>query len=76
MYPTSLYYRIKKEHGHDYRILEIFFKAWIDDNCDNEVQYKDLKDTIQVDFEQQEDAVAVKLKGIPFEFKGYLEMIN
>lgn len=76
MYTTSLFYKIKKPGDEHNRIFEIFFKAWVDDNCDNQVEYKDLKNKlIQVDC-NEEDAIALKLKGIPFEFKGYLEILN
>jgi hypothetical protein len=34
------------------------------------------KETFRVDFEQQEDAVAMKLKGIPVEFQKYLELVS
>jgi hypothetical protein len=89
MYQTSLYFKTKEAPG-SFRVLELFFKAWVDDSCNNEVQYKVERDiekdwmpgmvhyheTFRVDFERQEDAVALKLKGIPDEFQKYLEMLN
>ena len=78
MYSTSLSYKLKSIYGeNDHRILQFFFKAWVDDSCENEVEYTQTSDeTIQVDFEHPEDAVALRLKGIPDEFQNYLEIVN
>ncbi len=79
MYQTSLSYKIKPSPygGDNYRILRFFFKAWVDDSCDNEVEYtQPTEETIQVEFEKAEDALALKLKGIPDEFQNYLEIVN
>lgn len=76
MYTTSLFYKIKKPGDEHNRICEIFFKAWVDDTCDNRVEYRDLTNKLlRVDC-NEEDAIALKLKGIPFEFNKYLEIIN
>lgn len=78
MYSTSLSYRINAIHGVDqYRLLRFFFKAWVDEFCQNEVEYTQVtEETIKVDFEHPEDAVALRLKGIPDEFQNYLEIVN
>jgi hypothetical protein len=61
----------------DSSMLELFFKSWIDNECNNEVEYKIERNNIfQVDFNCAEDATALKLKGIPIEFDKYLEIIN
>lgn len=61
----------------DAQILELFFKSWIDNECNNEVEYN-IKDNsiFCVDFMHAEDAIALKLKGLPAEFNKLLEIIN
>lgn len=77
MYSTSLSYKLKPTGDNNDRILQFFFKAWVDDSCDNEVEYfQKSKETIRVDFENSEDAVALRLKGIPDEFQNYLEIVD
>lgn len=77
MYSTSLSYKIKPTGNNNDRILQIFFKAWVDNSCDNEVEYFQRSDeSIRVDFENSEDAVALMLKGIPDEFQNYLEIVD
>jgi hypothetical protein len=85
MYSTSLYFDIKVTPDKKI-ILEMFFKDWADRICDNEVRYSTIatseggfshdNETIQVDFVNEEDAVAMKLRGIPDEFRNYLEIVN
>lgn len=84
---TSLYFRLKGTESGKGRILDLFFRDWVDSQCNNEVQYKIeeltgayfttgqpfLYKKIRVDFEKQEDATALVLRGIPAEFKEYLE---
>lgn len=89
MYQTSLYFKIKDTAAQEkHRLLEIFFKSWIDTSCNNEVSYSiapimDLnpckaifEETFRVDFDNTEDAVAMKLRGVPAEFKDYIEIIS
>jgi len=90
MYQTSLYFKFKNTSDSDkQKILEMFFKAWVDDTCNNEVGYALMRDylhddykttpvieTFRVDFERMEDAVALKLKGVPDEFQNYLEIVD
>lgn len=89
MYQTSLYFKIKDSAALEkHRILEIFFKSWIDDTCNNEVEYtlvgvSDVphgsllwEETYRVDFVCVEDALVLKLKNIPLEFKSYIELLN
>lgn len=84
---TSLFFKIKSTVDLDkHRLLELFFKDWIDDSCNNRVQYKIQRDsttnsakhqeTLCVDFEQPEDALVMLLKGIPNEFIQYLEIVK
>lgn len=88
---NSLYFKIKDSVNSDkHRLLELFFKDWVDDACDNQVEYRIEKEstkewqpgmvhyteTFRVDFLKQEDALAIKLKGIPEEFESYLEIVN
>ncbi len=89
MYQTSLFFKIKDTSTLDkHRILEFFFKSWVDDTCNNEVSYT-LEEILEapagsmswieiyrVDFDRIEDAVAIKLKGVPLEFQNYIEIIS
>lgn len=81
---TTLKFRIKNTIGFDkHKILELFIKDWIDGTCDQEVQYNMFQDPqppglariFRVDFFNQEDATALRLKGIPSEFRDYIEII-
>lgn len=87
MYQTSLFFKIKDSAALDkHRILEIFFKSWVDDTCNNEVMYNIIpsinpqkhlfEELYRIDFERVEDALALKLKGVPHEFQNYIEIIN
>ena len=85
MYQTSLYFKIKDSTALEkYKLLEIFFKSWVDDSCNNEVSYNLVQipstprlfsEIYRVDFDRIEDAVALKLKGIPSEFQDYIELV-
>lgn len=70
-----------------HKVLEILFKDWVDDICNNKVDYfidnsylvsgiDGHTKTFRVDFQEYEDALALKLKGIPVEFREYLEIVN
>lgn len=81
---TPIFFKIKnssKQSNH--RILELFFKSWVDNNCNNEVEYSveqipniQLSEIVRVDFKNYDDAIALVLKGIPFEFQPYMEIID
>lgn len=88
---NSLSFKIKSDVDIDkHRLLEFFFKDWVDDSCNRQVQYsierdvnKDWKpgmvyynETFSVHFEKSEDALALKLRGIPTEFEKYLEIVK
>lgn len=86
---TSLYFKIKDSTALDkHKILEIFFKSWIDDACNNAVVYTlqevapsmvgamIWEEIYRVDFDRAEDAIVIKLKGVPSEFHRYIEIIN
>lgn len=87
MYKTVLFFKIKDTAALEkHRILEIFFKSWIDEVCNNEVKYtlegvKELptsncwEEIYRVDFENFEDALALKLSGVPKEFRNYIELV-
>ena len=67
-------------------ILKMFFQDWADELCNNEVSYSTVasdgggrlwwNEIIRVEFVNEEDAVAMKLKGIPDELKQYLKLVN
>lgn len=77
MYQTSLYYNLKASADNQ-KIVEIFFQDWADRICNEEVFYSPLQPNgyIRVDFKNEEDAIAMKLRGIPAEFQKYLEIVN
>jgi hypothetical protein len=86
-----LYFKIKESVDVDkHSMLELFFKAWVDDACENQVQYKVTRDiekdwepgmvkyreTFRVDFDRPEDALAMRLRGVPSQFQTYLEIVK
>jgi hypothetical protein len=91
MYDTSLIFRIKDTLPlTNHKILELFFKSWVDEACHNNVKYEISRDingewepgnhifneTFRVTFKHRGDAVALKLKGIPQSFQNYIEFVN
>lgn len=90
MYQTSLFFHLRTDQDRK-NILKMFFKDWADTICNSEVTYSSTTtdtlsynnyipttvydEIIRVDFEHEEDAVAMKLKGIPEEFQKYLTII-
>lgn len=79
MYQTSLSYKIKDSTYSidNYTLLKLFFEVWIEDICNNDVYYnEEYDDTFQVEFKHPEDAVVLRLKGIPVEFQNYLEIVD
>lgn len=62
------------------RLLEILFKDWVDNICENQVEYKisygHNNTCLNVQFMNIEDATAVILKGLPNEFKHYIELVE
>jgi hypothetical protein len=88
MYQTTIFFKIKdtmlREKHH---MVELFFKSWVDATCNNEVDYTltevleapegslQWEEVYRVDFERTEDAVALKLKGIPVEYQNYIEIV-
>lgn len=75
MYQTTLYFNLKTPEGNADQVLRMFFEDWADQICDREVSYTMVADTIRVDFSKEEDAIAMKLKGIPEEFKKYITLV-
>jgi hypothetical protein len=85
MSSTSLLFKLKNpESLNKHPLLDIFFKAWIDDSCNNEVSYRlerttvtprIVEETYIVDFDRREDAVALRLKGVPSELQHYVEFV-
>ena len=90
---SSLSFKVKAGLGVDrYRVLELFFKDWVDNTCNNEVHYKMENQTMkstayepnaiyryhifEVMFDKQEDALALMLRGVPEEFQNYLEIVQ
>jgi hypothetical protein len=87
MHQTTLLFKIKDPTtAEKQRLLEIFFKAWVDSTCNDEVSYKmqvestpsphHFEEIVRVEFDRIEDAVALKLKGVPSEFKNYIEIVT
>lgn len=91
MYKASLLFKIRDTAAQEkHKILEMFFKSWVDDICNNEVKYTvehtlravpdsmldQVEELFRVEFDQIEDATAIKLKGIPTEFQEYIELIS
>jgi len=75
------------EEAHKFNLIAIFLKDWIDSNCNNQVKYtlevnpSDLdyflnEYTINVEFDNSEDALALKLKGIPERFQQNVKFMN
>ena len=84
MYQTSIFFKIKDTMAQEkHRMVELFFKSWVDTICNNEVSINrvsytadlDWLEIFRADFENPEDAVALKLKGIPLEYQTYIEII-
>ncbi len=88
MYQTSIFFKIKDTAAREkHRMVEIFFKSWVDTTCNNEVDYTleevlaapagslQWEEVYRVDFERTEDAVALKLRGIPREYQNYIEIV-
>lgn len=88
---NSLYFKIKDSVDIEkHRFIELFFKDWVDGSCNREVQYKierniaedwnpgmvRYRETFRVDFERQEDCLALKLKGVPTEFENFIELVK
>lgn len=67
----------------DTSILELFFKAWIDDSSNtryeilsnSKLEYK-FPETFAVSFADEADAILVKLKGVPPELQKYIEILK
>ena len=71
-----------------HHMVELFFKSWVDATCNNEVDYTlteiqeakcgstQWEEVYRVDFDRTEDAVALKLKGIPIEYQEYIEIVT
>ena len=73
-----------------HHMVELFFKSWVDATCNNEVNYTltevrpalakrgsmQWEEVYRVDFDRTEDAVALKLKGIPLEYQDYIEIVT
>lgn len=59
------------------QILEMFFKDWVDNTSTNynvDIHSWHSLDILEVKFENEEDALALRLKGIPEEFRPYIEI--
>lgn len=89
----SLFFKFKPGVAIDkHRLIEVFFKDWVDGVCNNRVRYTiqrentqgtDLyrnmslytKEVFRVVFDKQEDAVILRLKGVPPELHQYIEEV-
>lgn len=87
--PKPLFFKIKQDVDVDkHHILELLFKVWIDNTCNNQVEMtieKQLsnhtisplyEDIFKVECELQEDATILKLQGIPKDLRPYLDQVN
>jgi hypothetical protein len=88
MYQTSLHFKLDTP-AEKVKILELFFQDWADGICNKEVSYNTVEsnskhgcgaiwwdEVIRVDFKNSEDAVAMKLRGIPHELQNYLTIVD
>lgn len=86
MYKTSLFIDVRVTSDKK-RILDILFKDWADHICNNQISYSIIStlnnnhcgnyaEIIQIDFINEEDAVIMKLCGIPEEFRKYMEIVD
>lgn len=74
---NSIVFKARENNiGDKYRLVELFFKDWVDQTCDQQVQYIGCDKALRVDFENQEDALALRLRGLPSEFRDYLEIVG
>lgn len=77
---NSLSFKIKSDVDIDkHRLLEFFFKVWVDSGCNKQVKYsieRGVNKTFSAHFEKSEDALALTLRGVPLEFEKYLEIVN
>lgn len=84
MHKTSLYFNFKAPNGNADNVLRMFFESWADEICNKQISYSVIgsdgggkhwhNEFIRADFENEEDALILKLKGIPTEFQKYLEI--
>jgi len=88
MYQTSLHFKLDTP-ADKAKVLELFFQDWADSICNNEVSYETVEsdskhgsgsiwwdEIIRVNFKNPEDAIAMKLRGIPNEFQNYLSFVD
>lgn len=75
---NPIYYKIKDTVDADkHRLINLFFKDWVDGVCDNRVRFTSSNSTESIaDFDRQEDALAMRLHGIPPKFQMYVEIVN
>lgn len=83
MHYPALHFKLKSTIAvADEKIVELLFKSWIDTSCDNNVNYEISQDiktklfTFRADFEHIEDAIIVKLHGIPDGLNKYIELVS
>lgn len=76
MYNSILFKAKENMTGDQYRLVGIFFKDWVDQICEQQVQYTERDKTFRADFEKQEDALALRLRGLPPEFRDYLKIVE
>lgn len=81
----SLYFNLNAPQNKA-SILKMFFEDWADGVYAKEIIYSTVAtnvdgrfpgiETIRVDFENEEDAAIMKLKGIPEEFQKHLRLVD
>jgi len=82
IYKKTLFYSIKASAPEvNDAVLELFFKSWVDEVCNNGARCKinkytpvatQYRNTFCVEFPREEDALMMKLKGLPSEFENYI----
>lgn len=86
MYKSSIYLHFVATPSNKH-ILRMFFEDWADRIGANKIKYSIVagagldgmttwSDIIRVDFENEEDATIMRLKGIPDEFQKYLKFVD
>lgn len=73
-------FKIKVVSASKSRIIELLFKDWVDSICDNQVEYEIRPSiygaSVHVRCSNSEDAMAIRLRGLPSEFDKLIKIVN
>ena len=81
MYQTNVNVKVKKWLPPQSSVISMFIENWIEETTREYSWSISSRDAagrpmaLLFSFENSEDAVAIKLKGIPHEFRNYLEIV-